>query len=58
MIRGTFGLLKRGSSSWFYVAVEHGYVPVSESCGLLMIDNDSEKELIGLLRILKNTNDL
>ncbi len=42
--------------SWFEATLEWGRVPVSESCGQLMIGSNHEKDLISLLETLRVTN--
>ncbi len=37
------------------VTLECGRVPVSESCGKLMIGNDHEKDLFSLIETLEDT---
>ncbi len=41
----------------FEATLECARVPVPESCGLLMIGNNHEKELINLLEALKDTSE-
>ncbi len=43
------------TSVCFEVTLKSGRVPVSESCGELMIANDHEKDLFSLLEALKDT---
>ncbi len=52
-----FELWIRYDFSWFEATLECGRVPVSESCGLLMIGNHHNKDLISLLEIRKDTSE-
>ncbi len=53
-----FELWVRCDVNWFEDTLGCGRVPVSEICGLLMIGNNHEKELISLLEILMDITKL